>query len=142
MSETLIVNSLPALSAAIEMLGKEWREHKYLEIEIKHKGGRRTGQQNNALHLFLAQLAAELNAAGYDMRKTLKPGVELPWTTQSAKEYLWRPIQEALTGKQSTTEITTVEPTVIHETLARHLGEKLGVQCPAWPSKESRRDAA
>lgn len=141
MSEALIINSLSSLSAAITALSDDWREHKYLEIEIKHKGGRRTGQQNNALHLFLTQLAAELNAAGLDMRKTLKPGVEIPWSTTSAKEYLWRPIQEALTGKVSTTEISTVDPTQIHETLARYLAANHGVVCPAWPSKDNKRAA-
>ena len=138
MSEVIIVNSTASASSAMTLISELFQQYRYLEIEIKHKGGRRTSLQNNSLHLFLTQLAAELNAAGYDMRKTLKPGVEIPWTTVSAKEHLWRPIQEALTGKESTTEITTVEPTIIHETLSRHLGAKLGVICPPWPSRENR----
>lgn len=137
MRESIIINSLTALSSAITRISNEWREHKYLEIEVRHKAGKRTLTQNGAMHLFFTQLAAELNAAGYDMRKTLKPEAEIPWTPASVKTHLWRPIQEALTAKKSTTEITTVEPTVIHQTLARHLGDKLGVVCPSWPSKET-----
>src|SRR5690554_5001318 len=132
MREAIIINSLTALSSAITRISNEWREHKYLEIEVRHKAGKRTLTQNRAMHLFFTQLAAELNAAGYDMRKTLKPEAEIPWTPASVKIHLWRPIQEALTAKKSTTEITTVEPTVIHQTLARHLGDKLGIVCPPW----------
>jgi hypothetical protein len=138
MSDTLTINSLTSLAEAITRLDAEWREHRYLEIEIKRKAGQRTLSQNRALHLFLAQLCEVLNEAGLDMRTVLKQDVEIPWTVGSAKEHLWRPIQKALTEKRSTTEITTVEPTIIHETLCRHLASKLGVACPPWPSRERR----
>lgn len=137
----LTINSARALAEAHRALDAMWAKHRYFRMELKRVAGTRTLSQNAALHLFCTWLAEELNAAGYDMRKTLKPGVEIPWTPASVKEHLWRPIQEALTGKQSTTEITTVEPTVIHETLARHLGEKLGIACPPWPCRKNRRVA-
>ena len=92
----------------------------------------RTGRQNRCLHLFCEQLAVALNDAGWDMKKTLKPGVDIPWTKTSVKEFLWRPIQEAMTGKRSTTEMNTVDPSEIYEVLSRHMGEKLGVHV-AWP---------
>jgi hypothetical protein len=121
------------------MIEGEWNKHHYLEVTITRKAKQRTLTQNAALHLFLTQLAETLNEAGFDMKKTLKPDVDIPWTPISAKEFLWRPIQEALTGKKSTTEITTVEPTAIHETLCRHLGQKFGIQCPEWPKREQTR---
>lgn len=136
MSETVTVNSLTSLAAALTRIDAEWHEHRYLEIEIKRKGGARTIQQNRALHLFLTQLADTLNDAGFDMRAVLKHDAEIPWTPIAAKDHLWRPIQKALTQKDSTTEITTIEPTIIHQTLCRHLGQKLGIECPAWPSRE------
>lgn len=141
MAETIVVNSITSFAHAIARLEAEWHEHRYLEIEIRQRAKQRTLTQNRALHLFLGQLCDVLNDAGLDMRAVLKQDVELPWTVENAKDYLWRPIQQALTGKGSTTEITTVEPTVIHETLARHLGQKLGVVCPPWPSRETRRAA-
>lgn len=135
MSEKLIINSLQSLAHALTMIDEAWHENKYLEIEITRKAKQRTLTQNKALHLFLTMLAEKLNDAGYDMRRTLKHDAEIPWNTASAKEFLWRPIQKALTQKTSTTEITTVEPTQIHEVLCRHLGSKLGVVCPPWPKK-------
>ena len=61
----------------------------------------RTLKQNNALHLFFWQLAEELNAAGLDMKKVLKPQVDITWTTDSIKDYLWRPLQIALLKKKT-----------------------------------------
>jgi hypothetical protein len=130
------INSLAELSRAITEIDGEWHQHHYLEITIKRKAKQRTLTQNAALHLFLTRLSEVLNDAGFDMRRTLKHDAEIPWNQASAKEFLWKPIQKALTQKDSTTEITTVEPTMIHETLCRHLGAKLGVICPEWPKRD------
>jgi hypothetical protein len=78
-------------------------------------------------------LADELNDRGLDMRKTLKPGVEIPWTGDSVKEYLWRPIQQAQLNKKSTTELTTKEIDAVFDTINRHIGEKFGLFVP-FPS--------
>lgn len=67
------------------------------------------------------------------MRKTLKPGVEIPWTGDSVKEFLWRPIQEAQLNKKSTTELTTKEIDAVFDTITRHIGEKFGIYVP-FPS--------
>lgn len=136
MNDTITVNSEIALAQAQKQLADIWRENKYVEVEIRRKAKQRTLTQNKALHLFCGWLADALNDAGYDMRTTLRNDVEVPWTQVSVKEYLWRPIQQALTDKHSTTEITTVEPTEIHQVLSRHLGERLGVTCPPWPKRE------
>jgi hypothetical protein len=93
----------------------------------------RTIQQNKALHLFFRLLADELNNAGLDMRKTLKPGIDIPWSPNTIKEYLCRPIQIAQVRKQSTTELETYEIDKIFDTLTRHLGEKFGIFIP-FPS--------
>ena len=71
------------------------------------------------------------------MRKTLKPGIDIPWDRERIKEFLWRPIQVAMTGKASTTELNTVEPSEIYAVLDRHLGEKFGIHIP-WPNNEDQ----
>ena len=80
-------------------------------------------------------LAEALNDAGLDARKTLKPEIEIPWTPEMIKDLLWRPIQEVMTGKHSTTELNTVDPSEIYQVLDRHLGEKFGLHVP-FPSHE------
>lgn len=96
----------------------------------------RTLKQNRALHLLFIFLADELNGAGYDMRKTLKPGVDIPWNGGTVKEYLWRPIQKAQLQKESTTELTTKEIDEVFDTINRHLGERFGLHVD-FPSIES-----
>jgi hypothetical protein len=96
----------------------------------------RTLTQNKALHLYCQMLAGALNDAGFDMRRTLKQDVDIPWNKSSVKEFLWKPIQKAMTGKGSTTELTTVEPSEVYETLNRHIAEKFGISVE-WPSLET-----
>lgn len=96
--------------------------------------------QNRSLHLFCEFLANELNNAGYDMKKVLKPEVDISWSKTTVKEYIWRPIQKALTNKRSTTEIDTKEPSEIWEIINRHLGEKLGIEVPLFPSEEQTKE--
>lgn len=96
----------------------------------------RTKQQNKALHVLFRLLAETLNENGLDMRKTLKPEVDIPWSPASAKEYLWRPIQKAQLNKMSTTELTTKEIDEVFDTINKHIGEKFGVHIP-FPSIES-----
>lgn len=87
----------------------------------------RTLRQNRALHQLFGLLADELNSAGYDMRRTLREDIDIPWNAGTVKEYLWRGVQKAQVGKQSTTELTTKEIDEIFDTLNRHLGEKFGL---------------
>jgi hypothetical protein len=96
----------------------------------------RTNRQNKALHVLFRLLADELNNNGLDMRKTLKPGVEIPWSGPSVKEFLWRPIQQEKKKKKSTTELTTKEIDEVFDTINRHIGERFGIHIP-FPSIEN-----
>lgn len=70
------------------------------------------------------------------MRATLKSDVDIPWTSDNVKNHLWKPIQKALTGHESTTKPKTGEYGQVYDVLSRHLGEKLGVFVE-WPSKDN-----
>lgn len=94
---------------------------------------KRTILQNKALHVLFGLMAKQLNDAGYDMRKTLKPEIEIPWSKDSIKEYIWKPIMKAQIDKTSTTQMTTKEVSEIAETIMRHFGEKFGLDIP-FPS--------
>lgn len=96
----------------------------------------RTTKQNRALHLYFNHLAEALNDAGLDMRRTLKPSIDIPWSGETIKEYLWKPIMKAQLGKESTTEMTTKDIDKLFDTLNRHLGEKFGLMVD-FPSIET-----
>lgn len=95
----------------------------------------RTPQQNRALHLYFTLVADRLNAAGLDMRAVLKPDVEIPWSSDTVKEFLWRPVQKLSVGKDSTTVLTTREIDRVYDVLNRFLAEKHGIHEP-FPSLE------
>lgn len=131
----IIINSNHSKELFLKQMEGLYDQHKYLRVTIK-TGKQRSGLQNNSLHLYLGMLANELNDAGLDMKKTLKADVDIPWTIDSAKDFLWRPIQKALTKKTSTTKPSTKDYVYIYEVLSRHLVDKFGVNVP-WPSKDN-----
>ena len=98
---------------------------------------KRTLLQNKSMHKYYSMLAEALNSAGWDMRKTLKPGIEIPWTDISVKERLWKPIQDAMYDKQSTTQLETDEVSAVYEVLNRNTASKLGVSVP-FPDRFSQ----
>jgi len=93
----------------------------------------RTITQNKAMYKYFELLAEALNDAGLDMKQVLKPEVDIPWTKDSVKNHLWRPIQQVMMDKESTTEMSTADPGDIYLVLNRHIGEKFGIYVP-WPS--------
>lgn len=99
----------------------------------------RTLKQNDSLHLWFEQVAEALNDAGLDMRAVLKPEIAIPWSKESIKDFLWRPVQQAYLQKKSTTELETKDIDKIFDILTRHLGEKFGLTVP-FPSVEEAID--
>jgi hypothetical protein len=89
---------------------------------------KRTNPQNASIRVFDKLLADELNAKGYTVKLVLdkmKTGAEVPWTPSSTHELLWKVMQKALTGKESSTELDTVQPSDIHQTLMHWINENL-----------------
>jgi len=98
-------------------------------------GKQRTLTQNAALHLFCTQLSEALNDAGFDFRTFIKEGYPVPFNENLVKEYLWRPIQKAITGKESTTKPERHEYGLIYDALNVKLAEH-GIYIP-WPCKDT-----
>lgn len=96
----------------------------------------RTILQNKALHLYFQMVADALNDAGYDMKRALKPHVEIPWSKDSVKTFMWKPIQEVLIGEKSTTQLSTKDIDKVFDVLNRHLGEKFEIH-EGFPSIET-----
>lgn len=108
---------------------------KVFACDVKGEKRTRTARQNRALHKLFALIATALNAAGWDMIKTLTKQAEIPWTQEAVKNHLWRPLQEAMLDKTSTTELDRAEVSEVYEVLSRHMGQKLGVHV-AFPRQQ------
>jgi len=98
---------------------------------------KRTGLQKRAHHLYCSLLAEALNDSGQDMRKTLKPESEIPWTMENIKNLMFKPVALAMFGTESTTELSTKQISEVYETLNRHTASKLGVSV-IWPHNEDK----
>ena len=98
---------------------------------------KRTPLQNKSLHKYFTLLSEALNDSGQDMRATLKPEVEIPWSSSSIKELMFKPIALAMFGVSSTTELDTKQINEVYETLNRHTASKLGVSV-VWPHQEGK----
>lgn len=87
------------------------------------------------MHKLFTMLATELNTLGLDMKVIMKPSYEIWWTPEAVKTHLWKPLQKAMYGKESTTELTTGEVSKVYEQLAHIIGQKHGVEI-SFPSYE------
>lgn len=97
----------------------------------------RTPTQNNALHLGLKMIADALNDAGLDMRKVLKPEVEIPWTIISVKDHLFRPVMKTMFSKESTKDLNKLgEIEQVWDTVMRFLGQNHGVEYIPFPNND------
>tara|TARA_R110000765_G_scaffold78234_1_gene153844 strand:- start:135 stop:632 length:498 start_codon:yes stop_codon:yes gene_type:complete len=130
-----IINSAQSLAAYKVFLDSQFEKHKFLRLTVK-TGKQRSQTQNAALHLFCSQLADKLNDAGFDFRVFIKDGYAVPFNEMLVKEYLWRPIQKAITGKDSTTKPERGEYSQIYDVLNLKIAE-YGLHVP-WPSQESK----
>ena len=94
----------------------------------------RTEQQNKALHLYLTRVAAELDANHHTLQDVVKHiiKVEIKPTMHNIKEVVWREIQKAQLGKDSTTFLTKSEMGEIYEIMNKWLGTYFSIHIP-WP---------
>ena len=96
----------------------------------------RTSKQNRALHKWFTLLAKEMKDRGLDMRKVLKPSIEITPTMELVKNTIWRPIQIAKYGKESTTQITTKELQGVYDDIDRFFLSQHQIDLP-FPSEDN-----
>jgi len=90
----------------------------------------RTLKQNRALHKFFSELADELNDRGMYIGKVIK--IDAQWNGDRVKELIWREVQKKMTGKASTTKLTTKEIDEIFEVLQLAFANKgIDLQFPS-----------
>ena len=129
-----VINSRQSLETFKASLDAQFEKHKFLRLTVK-TGKQRTLTQNKALHLFCTQLAEAMNEAGLDFRVFIRDGYPVPFTAELVKDHIWRPIQKAITGKESTTKPERHEYGLIYDSLNVKLVEH-GIYVP-WPCKET-----
>lgn len=95
----------------------------------------RTDAQNKALHVYFEHVAKALNDAGFGLKTIIVP-IDTPFTKELVKQIIWRPIQEAVLNKTSTTELKSQKDIdAVYEVMNRWLAE-MGIH-EDFPSVES-----
>jgi len=127
------IKNLEELDAFVDEMCTLFKLKGEIVVELHGNEGR-TLTQNRALHLYFGLLADDLNAAGYDMKKTLSSDVEVPWNAELVKQLLFKPVQEAQVDKKSTAKLTKAELDLVLTTVQRHIATVTGVTT-AFPDK-------
>lgn len=115
---------------------------KELVVSIDKETGVRSGPQNSALHVYYEHLATALNEKNLGCKFILgDKTVELDWTPNLIKEMIWRPIQIALTGKTSTTQLDKVsEIDKIYDHLNRLFSNEPFMVHVPFPNDETKNE--
>ena len=97
----------------------------------------RTLTQNRAFHLYFTMVAVQLNNSGLYINKLIKENkykADIDWSGNLVKEQLWKPIQNAILDKKSTTQLEKSEVDRVYNTLNRYLSG-MGVSVP-FPNRD------
>ena len=99
----------------------------------------RTTQQNRSLHKLFALISQECIEKGIDLREIVKDEVPIQCTPENIK-WMWRLLQKALFGNESTTKLKkTGQIDIVYDNFNKILVERTnGEIClPPWPSIEN-----
>lgn len=132
------LKTLAQLAIEMAKMRADIEAGKTIELSWSAEKGK-TPTQRNSLHRWLELLADELNAGGFDQtvwfKKYAKAGISSRWSKHSVKETFYKPVLESLTGKTSTEEMNTVEPSEVCQIVGQALSQRLGITPPAWPTR-------
>lgn len=86
-------------------------------------------------------LADALDREGHTLQDVVKEirKAEIRPTKDNMKEVVWKPMQEALYGTQSTTELTTAQVDRVYEAINFFISQRFFIHIP-FPSEETKDD--
>jgi len=95
-------------------------------VELTEIKQTRTSKQNAALHVYYEIISEVLNDLGMTFQYTGLKGkvLELPYNAKLVKETIWRDVQKALFGIESTTEINTHQINQIIDVITEFFSRK------------------
>jgi len=108
-----------------------------VEVKKATEKNIRTSKQNRSLHKFFTDIASAMNGDGRTFT-CLISGVKYNYTPELVKNTLWKPLQVSLTGKESTTQLTTIELHKIQELVQIAIRDMTNIWVD-FPSEDSMR---
>lgn len=90
----------------------------------------RTYKQNRTIHLLFRRMAKALNDAGYEISHPFKPDLEIPWSEESVKDLLYRPIITSYFKVPRSSHLNTEQLSESMEILVDAVNRNTGVYVP------------
>jgi len=132
----LTINSELSLKGAQIALARQWKKDKFIVMTIQKQ--QRTLTQNKAIHVLFDMIAYELKSNKLDIKKTLRHDFAIPWTAETVKELIWKPVQQAMFETESTKELTTDQVSKVFDVIRDHLYDiTIGEIDLEFPSKDN-----
>ena len=116
---------------------------KYIESQVEQGIDRvytiqkmdRTYRQNRTIHLLFRRMATALNEAGFEIKHPFKPDLEIPWSEESVKDLLYRPIITSYFKVDRSSHLNTEQLSESMDILVDAVNRNTGVYVPI-PSQE------
>lgn len=89
------------------------------------------------MHLYFSQVAEALDREGHTVQQVVSAirRAEIRVTPEIVKEVMWKPLQQVMYGKKSTTELSRSEVDRVYEALNHFIGREFGLFIP-FPSSD------
>ena len=93
--------------------------------------------QKGAMYVWFDLVADTFNHADMYFATRVKfngEQVNVEWDGDLVKKWLYKPALASMTGKASTEDQSTVEPSIVAQALQKHFALNHGLNLPDWPS--------
>lgn len=100
--------------------------------------GNYTDSQRKGVWKYMTMKAEQLNDAGLDVRKVMKPTFNIPWTKDMVHDLLWIPIQKVMYRTKTMRSLKKLQVSEIYKVIEREFGEKHHLDSIPFPCDEER----
>jgi len=135
--EHWVADRAQILEALIAHIRSEFEKYGCVTVTCE-AGKTRSDRQRSALEVYCRLVAEALNESGISYEGLFKQGYRVPWNQQTVKENIWRPVQIAVLGVESTTKPKTHQYPKVFDHINGKLAEH-GIHVE-WPVKRNKAD--
>ena len=128
----IVINDALSLADAIGIITQIWKDKRHVSITVHPQ--QRSLTQNSAIHKYFELLSGEFNRKEVDMYAVLSSDIAVPWTPELVKELLWKKVQSAMFGIDSTSKLSRQQVSQVYDVLHKKLAIDHDVNVP-FPSK-------
>jgi hypothetical protein len=137
--KTLIISNREDAKELLRWIGEELKTNSSVSVVASVKPLKaeevdfdefRTDQQRKAIEVFCRLVSQKFNDCGLSMQMILSKRRNLQWTQKSVKDHIWRTVQEALTGKTSTTKLEPKEVSEVYDAINLNILSEEGLSIP------------